>query len=222
VQESGQGIVQKLQVLFAKRPELRFISHHDLMRAFRRVLRRAEIPVRMTGGFNPRPRIVLPHALEVGISSEDEYVEIELAEWMPPAEFASRISAALPEGLPVREVNLLPPRKRGSVALEACYEAKLGPDETSAAKAGVEKFLAAESWPVVRVKHDGTKRRIDLRPHVAGLSVDGGSLSLQLKLGRPGAARPREVIAAVLGRPDEDMLDVELRKTRTVLSAPPR
>jgi radical SAM-linked protein len=222
VQESGQGIVQKLQVLFAKRPELRFISHHDLMRAFRRVLRRAGIPVRMTGGFNPRPRIVLPHALEVGISSEDEYVEIELAEWMPPAEFATRLSAALPDGLPVREVSLLPPRKRGSVAVEAHYDAELEPDEARTAGAGVEDFLAAKSWPVERVSHDGSKRRVDLRPHVAALSVDGGVLSLNLRLGRPGAARPREVIAAVLGRPSEAMLDIELRKTKTVLSGPAR
>lgn len=222
MRESAQGIVQKLQVLFAKCPELRFISHHDLMRAFRRAFRRAGIPVRMTGGFNPRPRIVLPHALEVGISSEDEYVEVELAEWMPPVEFAKRLSAALPAGLPVREVRLLPPRKRGSAAVEARYDAELGPDEAGTASAGVEEFLAAETWPVERVEHDGSKRRVDLRPHVAGLSVEGTVLHLHLRLGRPGAARPREVIAAVLGRPGEAMLDVELRKRKTVLSGPAR
>ena len=222
MKESGQGIVQKLQVLFAKRPELRFISHHDLMRTFQRALRRAGIPVRMTGGFNPRPRIVLPHALEVGISSEYEYAEIELAEWMPPAEFARRVSAALPAGLPVREVRLLPPRKRCSVAVEAHYDAQLDAEEARAASSGIEGFLAAESWPVERTKHDGSKRNVDLRPHVAGLSMDGRALSLRLRLGKPGAARPREVIAAVLGRPGEAMLNIELRKTRTVLSGPTR
>ncbi|MHC5055814.1 MAG: TIGR03936 family radical SAM-associated protein [Planctomycetota bacterium] len=220
MRESGQGIVQKLQVVFSKRPELRFISHHDLMRAFRRALRRAGIPVRMTGGFNPRPRIVLPHALEVGISSEDEYAEIELARWMPPAEFAKRLSRALPPELPVGEVRLLPPRKRGSAAVEARYAAELGPDDARAASAGAEDFMAKESWPVERVEHDGSRRRVDLRPHVSGLSVEGTALHLHLKLGRPGAARPREVIAAVLGRPGEAMLDVELRKTKTVLSGP--
>lgn len=220
MKESGQGIVQKLQVLFAKLPELRFVSHHDLMRAFRRALRRAGIPVRMTGGFNPRPRIVLPHALEVGISSEDEYVEIELAEWMPPAEFAKRLSAALPEGLEVREVRLLPPRKKGAVAVEAHYDAVLGADDVSRASAAVDEFLAAESWPVERVDRDGSKRSIDLRPHVAALAVEGDALRLHLRLGKPGAARPREVVAAVLGRPGDAMLDLELRKTKTVLTGP--
>jgi radical SAM-linked protein len=220
VKESGQGIVQKLQVLFAKLPELRFVSHHDLMRAFRRALRRAGIPVRMTGGFNPRPRIVLPHALEVGISSEDEYVEIELAEWMPPAEFAKRLSAALPDGLPVREVRLLPPRKKGAVAVEAHYGAELRLEDVGAASAGVEEFLAADSWPAERVARDGSKRDIDLRPHVVALAVEGSALRVHLSLGKPGAARPREVVAAVLGRPGDAMLDVELRKTKTVLTGP--
>lgn len=218
--EAGRDILQKLQARFAKRPGLRFISHHDLMRTFRRALRRAGIPVRATGGFNPRPRVVFPHALEVGVASEDEYVEVELARWMPPAEFARRLSAALPPGLPIAEVRLLPPRRRGAEAVEAHYEADLGPEDAAAAPGGVERFLATASWPFERVEHDGSRRSVDLRPHVAGLSAEGAVLRMRLRLGRPGAARPREVIAAVVGRPDDPELDVPLRKTKTVLAGP--
>jgi len=46
----------------------------------------------------------------------------------------------------------------------------------------------------------------------------GDIFRMRLRLGQPGAARPREVVAAVLGRASDPMLDVPLRKTRTVLA----
>ena len=42
----------------------------------------------------------------------------------------------------------------------------------------------------------------------------------RLRLGPPGAARPREVLAAVLGAGGDPMFDVPLKKTRTVLTGP--
>ena len=73
-------IQQKVEIRFEKGEALRFISHHDLMRAFQRAVRRAGLPVRLTEGFNPRPRIVFPVALEVGVASLDEVAEIELTQ----------------------------------------------------------------------------------------------------------------------------------------------
>lgn len=177
----------------------------------------------MTQGYNPRPRVVFPHALEVGVSSDDEVVEVELSEWVPPADFARRLDAALPEGLDVHEVSLMAPRRRGRAAVEARYEAELascGDITEGAARAGAERFMESESWPVERVDREGASRQIDLRPHVLALSVEGTTLAMRLRLGRPGAARPREVVAAVLGRPGDPMLDIPLRKTKTVLAGP--
>jgi radical SAM-linked protein len=236
------------------------------MRTFHRALRRAGLPVRYTQGYNPRPRVVFPHALELGISSEDEPVEIELDGWVPPAEVATRLDRALPDGLDVREARLMPPRRRGSKAIEAHYEARLNSDEVDSALAGVERFMEAESWPLERPDHrvasgsfkEATRRgrvasgvrsglatdsaelhiggggrlagaarrskrasrRIDLRPHVLALSVEGTALRMQLRLGQPGAARPREVVGAVLDRAGDALLDVPVRKTRTVLAGP--
>ena len=37
--------------------ELRFLSHLDLVRTFERALRRAHIPVALTEGFHPKPKL---------------------------------------------------------------------------------------------------------------------------------------------------------------------
>ena len=194
------------------------------MRAFHRALRRAGLPVRLTGGYNPRPRVVFPHALEVGIPSEDEVAEIALEKWLPPAEFRARLSAALPEGLTLREVKLLPPKRKGCAAVEAVYVAELGEGSLDTVREGMRRFLEADTWTVERTRPDGRTRQIDLRPQVIDLALEGAGLTMQLtmrlRLGAPGAARPREVLAAILGRKGDPMFDIRLRKTRTVLTAP--
>ena len=79
--------------------DLRLVSHHDLLRCLERALRRAEIPVAVTQGFNPRPKVTFALALALGIEGRREVVEIDLAEPMEPAEVLSRLAATSPPGL---------------------------------------------------------------------------------------------------------------------------
>jgi len=190
------------------------------MRTFHRALRRAGLPVRMTEGFNRRPRVVFPHALEVGVTSLDEAVEVELDSWVAPAEFARRLSEELPDDLPVTGVELAAPRRQSSVAIEARYDAELSDRDAERAGEALDAFLAAESWPIERRQHNGVVKAIDLRPHVISLAVEGRVLHLHMRLGLPRAARPREVLAALLECPVGELLGVPLTKTQTVLTTP--
>ena len=52
--------------------DLRFISHLDTVRLFRRACARAGLPVRYSQGFNPQPRIVLPFNPSVCIPTLDK------------------------------------------------------------------------------------------------------------------------------------------------------
>ncbi len=63
---------QRILVQFSVRGDVRFVSHHDLMRVLGRAARRAGLPVAMSEGFNPRPRISLLLARGVGVASDAE------------------------------------------------------------------------------------------------------------------------------------------------------
>src|SRR5476651_2568388 len=104
-------IQQKVEIRFAKDEAIRFISHHDLMRAMMRAVRRAKLPVRLTEGFNPRPRIVFPVALEAGVASFDEVAEIEFNQCIALQEVFDRLASALPPGIQLKTVKDLPPRR---------------------------------------------------------------------------------------------------------------
>lgn len=97
----------RVQIKYRKAPEVKYLSHRDLIRAFGRAIRRAELPIAYSQGFNPRMKISWGQALKVGASSEGETAELQLASPMPPDEVMTRLNRQLPKGLAVIGANLL-------------------------------------------------------------------------------------------------------------------
>lgn len=95
---------QKLEIVFAKRGLMTFISHLDLLRLFQRALRRANIPFSLTRGYNPHPKVSIQRALKLGEESGHEVVIFSLDEAMDPGEFKARLSQQLPDGIEIKEV----------------------------------------------------------------------------------------------------------------------
>ena len=86
---------------------MKFISHLDLMRLFMRALRRAELPIKMTEGFSPHPKISLKRALKLGVESENEEAAFTLKESFNHEDFEDRLNKQLPEGIRVRGAHNL-------------------------------------------------------------------------------------------------------------------
>lgn len=188
------------------------------MRAFQRALRRAHLPVRLTRGFNPRPRLVLPVPIEVGVSSEDDVAEMELDEPVPEQELAGRLAAALPPGLRLRGVRSLPCRRRVRKVAEIVYRLEREAGGRRVEQEDVDVFLRAPSVPFERPpRRDEGIRRVDLRPCVADLRLEGSSLVVALQPSRGPIVRPREVLAALTGRTVEELADVEIVRLRVAM-----
>ena len=90
------------------------------MRAFERALRRTELPLRMSEGFHPKPRISFPAPLAVGIEGTDEVMEFDLAQWVQPERIRLALQAQLPEGLDLVSLALGAPGKAAR-ATEVTY-----------------------------------------------------------------------------------------------------
>ena len=84
---------------------MKFISHLDLMRLFNRALRRAALPITITKGFNPHPKISVKRALKLGIESEDETAIFYVDRFIEPLEFKERLNKQLPEGIKIRDAE---------------------------------------------------------------------------------------------------------------------
>ena len=60
---------------FYKKGNMRFISHLDLQRLFKRCIKRAGIEVAYSNGFNPHEKINIVHPLSLGFETDRDYFE---------------------------------------------------------------------------------------------------------------------------------------------------
>ncbi|MCK9526194.1 MAG: TIGR03936 family radical SAM-associated protein [Limnochordia bacterium] len=86
---------------FSKGPEVRFLSHLDLVRTLERAVRRAHLPMAYSEGFTPRPMMSYSYALPVGILSEAEYGDFTFVEELDPKIFVEHYNDHLPQGFRV-------------------------------------------------------------------------------------------------------------------------
>ena len=79
----------------------RFVSHIDVLRDFARIVRRADIPVAYSGGFNPHALLFFAPPTPVGIGSVAEYVAIDTP--LSPEEVMAAFNSAVTEEMRATE-----------------------------------------------------------------------------------------------------------------------
>lgn len=191
----------------SKGPEARYISHLDLKRALERALRRAEVPVAYSSGYNPHMKISFAPALGVGLTSEGELLDVQLRAPVSPGDLVARLNAQLPPGLAVlsaREVTGGGPSLAEAVEW-ASYHLDLvsRPGEPPPDwRALVRELLGRETIVSRRVSHDGKIRSVDARAliHRVEVAEVRGAYARLLAIMRAGAGgnlRPEELVTAL-------------------------
>lgn len=95
--------MRDVRLNFSKRGRLRFISHLDLSRAMLRSLRRTDIPVWYTEGFNPHPYATFALPLPLGAESENDVMDIRVVGDIKNMAVMEKLNAVLPEGLEITD-----------------------------------------------------------------------------------------------------------------------
>lgn len=205
-------LVQKTAVRFAKDGPAIYHSHHDMIRFWERAVQRAQLPLRLTQGFNPRPRLIFPHALGLGIVSRHEEIEIELCSSVPLADMIARLRDAVAGVLEIVGADNLPPVKKSRQIVASSYRISGLPAGADAARATAGIMGQAEIWVERKNKEGG--RRLDIRPYLTSLAPAGDdALALEIRHTPAGSARLDEVTKLLAASLDCDWRDFRLEKT---------
>ncbi|MBQ6819983.1 MAG: DUF2344 domain-containing protein [Clostridium sp.] len=86
-------------IKFTKESNIKFISHLDLMRTIQRVIRRADLPMEYSKGFNPHMALSIAQPLSVGVYSDAEYMDIVLVEELNENEVIDRLNSKTASGI---------------------------------------------------------------------------------------------------------------------------
>ena len=191
-----------MAVRFVIEGDLRFISHHDTMRLFERALSRAQLPVKFSEGFNPRPGLSLPLPRAVGVASEVEVLVFKLREEVEPAVVLERLARQMPFGLTLTDAWILDGRHTPQ-ADRVTYAVPVPPENAGAVAEAINRLLAAKTWRIQR-SGGGAKpaRTVDLRPYLVDASIREGILRWTVRVTDAGSIRPAELLSAVGLAPD--------------------
>jgi len=216
-----------VRVKYCKDGPIKYISHLNLAQVFTRALRRANIPVVISGGFNPRFRISFGPPLPLGISSSSEYLDIRLKEEIKAKDLVRRLNRVLPQGLKILRAKIIPSSADSLVKIidRASYiialrikeklldsVAKNQEDELRKLKQEVEKnnkrFLNLDEITIEKQTKNGIKM-VDIRPSILDISVKKFKkqileLGLDLRIGQQGNLNPRYVARAWISNSDNN------------------
>lgn len=191
-----------LRLKYCKTPEGRFLSHLDLLRTMQRVFRRAGLPLAYSEGFNPHPKISYGSALAVGVTSDGEYLDIELREEIAALEVAKRVDKVVPPGIKLLEVKELKGRPDALMAIinMASYRVEVNLERAVSqgdADEMLAKLLEQENILVTREGKKGL-RNIDIRAGIYNVTAQVGEgkiiFLMDLQTGSEGNVRPEEII----------------------------
>jgi radical SAM-linked protein len=202
----------RFRLTFSKTEAMRFTGHLDLQRTLERTIRRAELPLAYSQGFNPHPKLTLAAALPLGFTSTCEVADLWLKEEMPLKEVEAALQNAAPPGITfddIQAIDISAPKiqtlLQSAEYLVTLLEPVLDLNQR------VADLLAADEIPLTRVRKRKT-RSYDLRPLIEELAAiepsadDEQRLHMRLKA-REGAT----------GRPDEVLKFLKIDATKTYI-----
>lgn len=91
--------MKSVRIVFSKTGRIKYVSHLDLVRAMTRAVRRADIPLWYTEGFNKHPYLTFAAPLSLGYEGLRETMDIRMADDFPHDKLVERLNTVLPEGL---------------------------------------------------------------------------------------------------------------------------
>ena len=191
----------KARIKFRKYGVLRFIGHLDVMRFFQKLMRRADIPIAFTGGYSPHMIMSFASPLGIGLTSDGEYLDIELTAPVDSREAVKRMNEECVEGIEIISIRQISDEKKmtGMTILAAAdylISVKKGalPENWKEAFAD---FMAQKEIRVVK-QTKRSEREEDIRPLIFRWEIQRENIWLQLAAGSRNNLKPDLVMDTFL------------------------
>lgn len=171
---------------FYKDGNIRYISHLDLLRLFKRAFKRAGIKLQHSLGFNPHPKISFAQPLSLGYTSSGEYMEFETQTAYSTDLIIEKLNSLMPEGLGVLSCEELPDNVKSLAARTIASDYEI----TIPVHVGIEidtckllrEYMSQDQIKVIRHKKKSRQSiEVDIKPLIHSINVDYNNSSIIIK-----------------------------------------
>jgi radical SAM family uncharacterized protein/radical SAM-linked protein len=222
----NQPIIEKrYRLTFTKASRARFLSHLELSAALTRALRRSSLSLSYSAGFHPHPKISFAVATSVGMESLEEFADVTAQKYHGNLAFLEyEINSALPDGMKILEIRELAfgEKDLAQSVRGFCFElnlpASITDDRIIYMEDNMQKFLTAPEFTIKR-KAKGKIITRDIRPFVEEIisNFKEKKVLSTIRHAQQGSARPQDIIEHILGFSEEEVKQIRVVKTATLL-----
>ena len=200
----------KIRIKFRKYGVMKFIGHLDIMRYFQKAMRRADIDICYSGGFSPHMIMSFAAPLGVGITSDGEYVDIEVNSTKSTEESLKALNETMVEGVEVTGYVALPDNAKTAMSIVAAADYELSfkdgyeiPAEKAVFEAAIDKFFTNAKEVLITKQTKKSERTMDLKPLVYDFHIREKNnkpvFYLNLSTGSTDNVKPELVVEALFG-----------------------
>lgn len=148
--------MREVRLRFSKMGRLKYISHLDINRAMSRALKRAQIPLWYTEGFNPHPYMSFSLPLSLGVESLCESVDLRIIGDITNDEIKNRLNNVLPQDIKI--VDVYDDFRDNSEIVYSDYVYKFEFKDNEAAFEKIKNVLSSDEIIALKKGKQGRKR----------------------------------------------------------------
>ena len=148
--------MREVRLRFSKTGRLKYISHLDINRAMSRALKRAQIPLWYTEGFNPHPYMSFSLPLSLGVESLCESVDLRIIGDITNDEIKNRLNNILPQDIKI--VDVYDDFRDNSEIVYSDYVYKFEFKDNEAAFEKIKNVLSSDEIIALKKGKQGRKR----------------------------------------------------------------
>jgi radical SAM family uncharacterized protein/radical SAM-linked protein len=199
------------KLTFQKTGISRFLPHHNMLSFFERTFQCANLPLKFSEGFSPKPRIINMGALPLGLETVCEILGVELLVELnlspePLEKLLKQLNAPFPSGMAITHIEPMTQKlsKNFPRSVDYSYTPEFFPE-------GILKAFSDKTLPVVQ-NHRG--QDVDLNEHILALENRAGAMVIRVKCNdQGGTVSPFTLYAGLMGvHHDASKLDEESRR----------
>ncbi|MBN1998572.1 TIGR03960 family B12-binding radical SAM protein [candidate division KSB1 bacterium] len=180
------------RIRYCRGASVRFLSHLDVIRIFELAMRRANVPVAYTQGFNPKPKVSYGPSLATGYTSDVEFMDIYFY-GNRDCDFIQDLNKELPQGIEIKEFFVFIKKLQSLVSLVNVVDHKIKLHGT-VSESQITQLLKQESLVVQFTRKGKLTKLVDIRPFIEKIESIESGLFLRTKMDNGQTVRIEKVL----------------------------
>ena len=213
-----------VRIKYSKLGDISYISHLDIIKLMERIVRRTGLKLSYSEGFNPHPKTAFSPALQLGVQSHCEYLDMEFDEAVEEDLLIQKLNEKTVEGINFIEAKILTDKVDSLVAFITHSRYEIAVDEEDENKiskiiSAINKINDTNEMLLTKKTKKGNIKEYNVKEYIGTIDFerksDGLSIFVDICSGSVKSINPKKIIELVESFEDLSGIEYDLIKLET-------